>query len=207
MQVDLKKEFPVNASADSSWQVLSDIALVASCMPGAEITEQVDDNDYRGKVKSKIGPATMAFDGAVEILGLDAENRELRLTSKGRDSKGTSSAQMDLVARIVEVDGGSELHGDAKVIVNGKLANLGGRLMTQVADQILAQFGENFASRAQAIVEATEAAEAVGETMDLAEAAAATAPAEPKPINGLAFAWSVFVGFIKSLFGFGKRTS
>ena len=46
--------------------------------------------------------------------------------------------------------------------------------MTQVADQILAQFGENFASRAQAIVEATEAAEAVGETMDLAAAAAAT---------------------------------
>ena len=71
MQVDLDKTFPVEAPASSSWQVLSDINTVASCMPGAEVTGQVDETNYTGKVKSKIGPATMAFDGTIEILGID----------------------------------------------------------------------------------------------------------------------------------------
>jgi carbon monoxide dehydrogenase subunit G len=189
MQVDLQKIFPVQAPASSSWQVLSDIETVASCMPGAEVTSKVDDNNYTGKVKSKIGPATMAFDGTIEILGIDEANRELRMTSKGQDSKGSSSAQMDLVARVVDAEGGnSELHGEAKVIVNGKVASLGGRMMTQVADQILSQFGDNFAARAQSLAEGA----ATGEVL---------AAPEPKAINGLAFIWSVLVGFIKSLFG------
>jgi carbon monoxide dehydrogenase subunit G len=189
MQVDLDKTFPVEAPASSSWQVLSDINTVASCMPGAEVTGQVDEANYTGKVKSKIGPATMAFDGTIEILGVDEANREFRMTSKGQDSKGSSSAQMDLVARVLETDGGnSELRGEAKVIVNGKLASLGGRMMTQVADQILTQFGDNFALRAQSI----SAGAASGETPALPE---------PEAINGLAFLWSVLVGFFKSLFG------
>ncbi len=189
MQVDLEKVFPVEAPAGSSWQVLSDIETVASCMPGAEVTGKVDDSNYTGKVKSKIGPATMAFDGTIEILGIDEAARELRMTSKGQDSKGTSSAQMDLVASVIEADGGnSELHGEAKVIVNGKVANLGGRMMTQVADQILTQFGDNFAARAKTISEGA----ATGE---------APAAPEPEAINGLAFIWAVLVGFFKSLFG------
>lgn len=90
-------------------------------MPGAEITEQVDDEHFKGKVKAKVGPATMAFDGANEVLGIDADKQELRLTSKGQDSKGSSSAQMDLTAWVLESDaGGSELQGDATVTVNGK---------------------------------------------------------------------------------------
>jgi carbon monoxide dehydrogenase subunit G len=189
MQVDLQKTFPVEAPASSSWQVLSDIETVASCMPGAEVTGKVDDSNYTGKVKSKIGPATMSFDGTIEILGIDEASRELRMTSKGQDSKGSSSAQMDLVARVIETESGnSELHGEAKVIVNGKVASLGGRMMTQVADQILNQFGDNFATRAQSL----SAGEATGEMVP---------PPEPKAINGLAFIWSVLVGFIKSLFG------
>ena len=120
MQVDLDKTFPVEAPASSSWEVLSDINTVASCMPGAEVTGQVDETNFTGKLKSKIGPATMAFDGTIEILGVDEANREFRMTSKGQDSKGSSSAQMDLVARVLETDGGnSELRGEAKVIVNG----------------------------------------------------------------------------------------
>lgn len=206
MQVDLDKSFPVDEPAASSWTILSDIETVASCMPGAEITEQVDDSHYKGKVKAKVGPATMAFAGTVEVLGLDAEKRELRMTSKGQDSKGTSSAQMDLTAWIVENGAdASELKGQATVTVNGKLASLGGRMMTQVADQILNQFGQRFAAKVSAVGAAAQAAPgAPGEGGDTADE---KPPAEePQALNGLAFAWSVLVGFVKSLFG-GKRAN
>ena len=192
MQVKLDKSFPVDAPGAGSWQILSDIETVASCMPGAEITEQVDDHHYKGKVKAKIGPATMTFDGTIEVLGIDPEKREMRLTSKGQDTKGTSSAQMDLTAWVLEGEsGGSELKGEATVTVNGKLASLGGRMMTQVADQILNQFGKSFAAKAAALAGAPETRGAeTGEALE-----------EPQAINGLAFAWSVIVGFLKSLFG------
>jgi len=205
MQVNIEKAFPVAAPGASSWQILSDVETVASCMPGAEITEQLDDCRYKGRVKAKVGPASMIFNGEIEVLGVDPETRELRLTSKGQDTKGTSSAQMDLTARVLDGDSGaSELKGDALVTVNGKLASLGGRMMTQVADQILNQFGKSFAAKAAALAEesgrADSATNSDADSGVQAEAPKVT-PEEPQAINGLAFGWSVFVGFIKSLFG------
>ena len=133
----------------------------------------------------------MAFNGDIEVKGVDAEKRELHLVGHGQDTKGSSSATMDLVAQVVATDGGGcELKGEAQVSVTGKAASLGGRMMTQVADQILNQFGKNFANNVMAMGSGEEAEEAREE---LAE--------QPKELNGLAFAWSVIVGLLRSLFG------
>jgi len=209
MQVDLEKQFPLEASPDAAWSLLRDVPAVAACMPGAQVTEQLDDSHYKGTVRSKIGPATMSFAGTVEVLGLEESARELKLLAKGQDTKGTSSAQMDLTARIIDGDndgGGSVLTGDAKVTVNGKVASLGGRMMTQVADQILGQFGKNFANaaaaRAQAGTAQTTADQQAAEPAAPPSGSAAAAPpqATANELNGLAFAWSVLVGLVKSLF-------
>ncbi|MFC1578932.1 SRPBCC family protein [Pseudomonadota bacterium] len=190
MQVDLEKEFELPGSAAQGWEFLQNIPGVASCMPGAEITDTIDENNYKGKVKMKIGPAAMAFAGDIVISNIDAQKRELNLLGKGQDSKGSSSASMDLTAWIVDTDGGkSALKGNASVTVTGKAASLGGRMMMQVADQILNQFGANFADHIAAMgggAEAEEAREHIAH--------------QPKEINGLRFAWSVFIGWLRSLF-------
>lgn len=197
MQVKLDKTFPIAAAWGSAWRFLQDIPGVAGCMPGAQITETIDDSHYKGAVKAKIGPATMAFNGDIEIKGVDADKQELRLAARGQDTKGTSSATMDLTAWIVDTgDGQCELKGEAQVTMTGKAASLGGRMMTQVADQILNQFGKNFANNVMAMGEGEDAEEA---REDLAE--------QPKELNGLAFAWSVLVGFLRSLFGGGKSSA
>jgi carbon monoxide dehydrogenase subunit G len=199
MQVDLEKQFPLDTDPAAAWSLLRDVPAVSACMPGAQVTEQVDDSHYKGTVKSKVGPATLSFAGTVEVLGLDEAKRQLELLAKGQDTKGTSSAQMDLTAWISDGEaGGSTLNGQAKVTVNGKVASLGGRMMTQVADQILNQFGKNFANAAVARAEAAEPAAGEAAAAPAAAPAAATAPANE--LNGLAFAWSVLVGFVKSLF-------
>lgn len=190
MQVKLEKQFPIDAPAARAWELLRDIKAVAECMPGAEITEQVDENNYKGQVKVKVGPASMHFKGDIEVMGVDADKREIRLLGKGADVKGTSSATMDLTASVEEVDGKAELVGVSEISVTGKMASLGGRMMTQVSDQIIKQFAGNFANRVMALGEGEEA-----------EAAAAAVAEQPKEINGLAFVWSVIVGFIKDLFG------
>ena len=190
MKVELDKVFKIAAPASAAWQFLQQIEAVAACMPGAEITEQIDAHNYKGKVKSKIGPATMAFDGAIEIKGIDPDKRELRLRGSGQDTKGTSSASMDLTAWVVDGDeAGCELKGQAEVSVNGKVASLGGRMMNQVADQILNQFGKNFADNVLAAGSDEQAAEA-----------RAQLAAKPKELNALALAWSVLLGLLKRLF-------
>ena len=191
MQVDLDKTFPIEASSKNAWTFLQDIPGVASCMPGAEITASHDETNHEGQVKAKIGPATMAFKGTIEVKSVDAEKRELHMIGQGQDTKGTSSATMDLTAWVVDSDDGNcELKGQAKVTVTGKAASLGGRMMTQVADQILNQFGKNFANNVLAMGEGEAAEEAKEELQE-----------QPAELNGFAFAWSVFVGFLRSLFG------
>lgn len=194
MKVELDKTFKIAAPASAAWQFLQQIEAVAACMPGAEITEQIDAHNYKGKVKSKIGPATMAFDGAIEIKGIDPEKRELRLRGSGQDTKGTSSASMDLTAWVVDgAEAGCELKGQAEVSVNGKVASLGGRMMNQVADQILNQFGKNFADNVLA-----------AGSDEQAEKARAELAAKPRELNALALVWSVLLGLLKRLFKKGN---
>jgi carbon monoxide dehydrogenase subunit G len=211
MQVTLNKVFPLDGSVNDAWTLLSNIEQVASCMPGAEITETVDDNNFKGSVKVKIGPMNVAFSGTIEVQAIDAGERQVHLIAKGQDSKGSSSASMDLTARVRSGESGaSELTGDAGVTVNGKLANFGGRMMTQVSDQILDQFADNFRTKLAASASSEDPAQAAqsqpaDEPTDESTAQPAEDPTpEPKPqvqeINGLKFAWQVLIGYLKSFF-------
>lgn len=194
MLVKLEKTFLLDAPADTAWKLLQDIESVAACMPGAQITERVDDRHFKGQVGLRMGPANVTFKGTIEIQNIDASQRQLRMLGKGADATGTSSAIMDLTASIQPTaDGKSELVGLSEVTVNGKLVSFGGRLMGQVSDQILKQFGENFAQRVLA--------QGKGAAAERAAIAVAT---QPREINAIVFLWRVVVDFFKSLFG-GNR--
>jgi carbon monoxide dehydrogenase subunit G len=95
MEVVIDKQYPIPASPENCWKVLSNVTELATCMPGAAITEQVDDTHYKGQVKVKVGPATAAFAGNIEVQGIDEALQELRMLGKGAD-KGGSSASMQL---------------------------------------------------------------------------------------------------------------
>lgn len=200
MKVVIDKVFPLAASADSAWQIMQDIEAVAGCMPGAKITERVDDTHYKGTITVRLGPATMAFKGDIEVLALDAAARSLHLAGKGTDSTGSSAATMDLVAAVRSSGEASELSGRSEVTMSGKAAAIGGRLMGPVSEQMLKQFVANFAARldamnAQAAQQASPAP-AQGAT-DLPAAEAAVRPAE---LNGIAFVWAMLRDWLRGLF-------
>ena len=162
MEVKLDKRYPLDVDAQRAWAVLRDVRATAGCMPGASITDKVDDSHYKGSVKVKVGPASAAFAGDIEVLALDEAGRTLQLLGKGAD-RGGSSASMKLTATIEPGDSPavSVLAGQAEVIVNGKFAQFGGRLMVQVSDMLLSQFVDNFRAAAAALpVEAAPVASA-----------------------------------------------
>lgn len=189
MEVKLDKQYPVAASAEQAWAVLSDVRATAACMPGAQITEQLDETHFKGIVKSRIGPAMMSFNGDIEVLGLDPAARQLQMLGKGADKAG-SSASMNLTARIEPGDGPAScvLVGQAVIVVSGKLAQFGSRLLVPVSDAMLKQFADQFSAAAAAV-----AAQA--------SAAPAAPPPQPTELNALALMWSVVKAWFSRLFG------
>ncbi len=194
MEVKLEKTFAIAAPAANAWRLLQDIKGVAECMPGAQITEKRDDTHYKGQVKMRLGPASATFNGELEVKSLDPNEKKMEMFGKGTDTSGASAATMNLTAHVRDKGGGQcELVGVSDVSVSGKMANFGGRMMTQVSDQILKQFGDNFATRVMAMGEGAAA-----------EQAAAAVAQQPKELNALALIWHALLGFFKSLFGGGK---
>lgn len=198
MKVQLEKTFPLPASAEIAWSLLQEIEAVAGCMPGARITERIDATHYKGTVAVKLGPASMAFRGEVEVMAVEPATMTLRLLGKGTDTTGTSGASMDLTARI-DAAGPQvcNLIGTSEVSMSGKAATFGGRMMGAVADQVLQQFAANFAARVQALQ--AQQPDASGPV--------ATQPAPPAPtapLNGLALLRAVIVSWLRSLFSARK---
>jgi carbon monoxide dehydrogenase subunit G len=186
VKVRIEKSIPLQVAPQAAWELLCDLEATAGCMPGAKITERIDDTHYKGTVTVKVGPATLAFRGEIELLEVDPSARSLRMRGKGTDTSGASAAAMDLAARVEAADGGSStLVGAAETTMSGKVAAFGGRLMNSVSDQILEQFAANFAARAAA-------------------ASAAPATQASAELNGLALAWAVFRNWLRGLFG-GRR--
>jgi carbon monoxide dehydrogenase subunit G len=203
MEVKLDKKYPLDVSVEQAWAVLADIRATAACMPGAQITEQLDETHFKGTVKSKVGPAVMSFGGDIEVLQLDAGSRTLQMLGKGADKSG-SSASMNLTAHIEpgETPGASVLAGQATIIVSGKLAQFGSRLLVPVSDAMLTQFAGNFRTAAAAVAGPAAAAPAEGaESAPAPASAPASATAPVKELNALALMWTVIKGWFAGLFG------
>jgi uncharacterized protein len=201
MNVNLEKTFPMPASADTTWVLLQDIVAVASCMPGASISERVDVSHYKGNVAVKFGPASMSFRGEVEVKTVDAASHTLRLIGKGTDSTGSSGASMDLTARIEAVDASAcNLVGTSEVTMSGKAAAFGGRMMNSVADQVLKQFAANFATKVQAMQASSPGGPGGAGAGASAAPTTGAAPAAPSQLNALALAWAVIKDWFASLF-------
>jgi uncharacterized protein len=206
MKVQIDKSYPMPCAADVAWAFLQDLEAVAGCMPGAKITERLDDGRYKGTVTVRLGPATMAFRGEVEMKEVDSAARTLRLIGKGTDSTGSSGATMNLTARI---EAGAEaaqcnLVGASEVSMSGKAVAFGGRMMNAVADQLLKQFADNFSGRVSSLQAQRDAAgsgQPGGAGAASSGAAAAAAPAVPQELNGLALIWTLFKDWLRGLLG------
>lgn len=208
MEVKLDKQYPLNVDAERAWALLTDLKAVAGCMPGAQITDQLGEDSYKGAIKIKVGPAVAQFAGQVDVLETVPAEHKMVMRGKGAD-KGGSSASMDLTAVIV-ADPANPAHcvlnGSASVIVNGKFAQFGGRMMVQVSDMILAQFVENFRQTALSLPGPASAApaESAATASPTAEAAPAASHAAPKvasELNGLAIFWALLKNWVSGLFG------
>jgi hypothetical protein len=103
---------------------------------------------------------------------------------------------------LAQADGTTNLVGKADVIVNGKFAQFGGRMMTSVSDMILQQFADNFSIKAQELKNSSTSINPSIHTDSVASETNKTPSKAPHTeLNGLAIAWMLIKNFFKGLVG------
>lgn len=146
----IEKTFSVAEPLDKVWAFLSDPTMVAPCVPGAHITEKVDDKNYKGAISVKVGPSVTDYQGEVQILRLDSENHEIEILGKGQDVRGRGSASMKMTGKLRALpDGGTEVVSVSEINVVGILAQMGGRVIAEVSNIMFGEFMKNFQARLQ----------------------------------------------------------
>jgi uncharacterized protein len=149
--MEFDNTFEVPLAPAEAWAVLMDVPRIAPCMPGAELTEVVDAQNYKGKIAVRLGPVALAFAGQVTLDAVDAANRTARVKAQGSDAKGRGGANATAAFRIEPSGAGSRVVIHTDLMLSGAVAQYGrGIGMIQAtAAQIVSQFAGNL--RAQLV--------------------------------------------------------
>jgi carbon monoxide dehydrogenase subunit G len=168
MALEISKSFVVRASPEAAWNFLTDPSRVARCLPGAQITDKVDDRTYTGTITVKVGPVAASYKGTMKFEQLDAGARTAAIAASGQDVRGKGGADMRMTSRLVErAPGETEVQITSQVNVMGILAQFGRGMIQDVSDQMF----DKFVAAARAELETAEAdpkPEARGPTLDAA---------------------------------------
>jgi carbon monoxide dehydrogenase subunit G len=184
MALKIEKIFEVQEPLEKVWAFLSDPRKVATCVRGAQITEQVDEKTYKGAIKVKVGPSVTDYKGEVQIVRLDAQNHEIEILGKGQDVRGRGSASMRMTGKLRALDnGGTEVTSVSEINVVGILAQMGSRVITEVSNIMFQEFVKNFQARLQ-------------QPSDVAEVQATGADAAP--IDAKSLAWEAAKGIFRA---------
>ena len=136
----LEEQFIVNAPADEVWAFLTDPERVAEALPGAEITEKIDDTTYKGGMSVRVGPVSANYDGTV-AFDLDEVARRAVVRAKGRGKPGMGTADMRMVSRVRQVsDSETEVTVESDLTVTGILAQLGRGMIERVSKKMFQDF-------------------------------------------------------------------
>ncbi len=144
MKATINQSFIVNEPIEKVWASLSDPSQVVNSVPGASLTNQIDDDNFEGAVTLKFGPIKASYKGTITFQERDGENYKMVMKGVGTDTKGKGGADMLMTGQLSMVEGGTEININMEVTVTGMLAQFGSRLINDVSTSVFNKFVENF---------------------------------------------------------------
>src|SRR6266550_5782431 len=203
--MEFNNSFEVPLPPAEAWKVLLDIKRVAPCMPGAEVTEVLDENTYKGKINVRLGPVALTFAGVVKFEHIDAANYTARVAAQGTDAKGRGGANAASVFRLEPAGSGSKVLVHTNLALSGAVAQYGRGvgIIQATAAQLMQQFAACLKEKlAQERPAAPASASASPPPMQPSPPIAPTAAPAPtaKPIAGFALIAKVIWSWITGVF-------
>jgi carbon monoxide dehydrogenase subunit G len=141
----INSDFEVPAPMEKVWDYLLDVPRMAPNLPGTELTEVIDEDNYKGRVTIKMGPVCMRFAGDVEIVERDEAARRAVINAAGADERGRGQAAMVLTATLAKAGSGTKVTIAQDLQVSGAAAQYGRGMITDVTNVLVAQFSRNVA--------------------------------------------------------------
>ena len=124
--MDFDNSFEVPLPPDQAWKTLMDIERIAPCMPGAELTEIVDDKTFKGKVSVRLGPVALTFQGTATFEDIDDAVHTATVKAQGADAKGRGGANANVGFLLEPSDAGSSVKIHTDLQLSGSVAQYGG---------------------------------------------------------------------------------
>jgi carbon monoxide dehydrogenase subunit G len=182
MEFDNTLEVPLPPA--DAWKVLLDIRRIATCIPGAELTEVVDEQTYKGKVAVRLGPVALSLVGHAKFEHIDHAQQRARVKAHGSDPEGRGASDSVIDFRLERSGAGTRVLVHTDVRLSGSIAQYGrgSGMIQSFAQQPITQFGECLKNQ----LAQPSAAPAPADADAAARAQDRAAPPPPvKPISGL----------------------
>ena len=174
MAFEISKTFTVKAPPAMVWDFLTDPHRVARCLPGAAITDKLDEKTWAGTMTVKVGPVQSSYKGKVVFEKLDPATRSAEIVATGMDVRGKGGADLRLTSTVQEKSPGeTEVTTVSRVNITGILAQMGRGMVQDVSDQMFQIFSQNMRTEL----------EAAAPTQPSVPPAPAAAPPQPQALD------------------------
>ena len=147
----IKNEFEVAEPVEKVWQFFENIPQVATCLPGAELTEDLGEEKYKGKVAIRMGPVRMQFAGTADITERDEAAKRVVVHAAGADEKGRGQAAMIVTATLTRAGRGTKVAVAQDLQLSGAAAQYGRGMISDVSSVLMRDFATNMQDRIQRI--------------------------------------------------------
>ncbi|HSS68450.1 MAG TPA: SRPBCC family protein [Nocardioidaceae bacterium] len=146
----LKNSFEVPQPVDRVWTFFQDIPEVAACLPGAELTDDLGDDKYLGRVSIRMGPVKLQFNGKADIVERDVSAKKIVVDAAGADEKGRGQASLLVTATLAGVGRGTRVDLEQDLQLSGAAAQYGRGMIADVTTVLMGQFATNMQGRLDA---------------------------------------------------------
>lgn len=180
----ISQSFDVDQPVEPVWRFFDDIPLVAACIPGADLTNQVSDDEYQGDVVISAGPVKLEFAGTVKIKQRDESKKVLVLDAAGADKKGRGAANALLTIGLQSLGGSTRVNISMELQISGAAAQYGRGLVEDVTGVLVNQTAGSMKARMTAIAQGRDPMAVGG----------------PKAASGLAIGLTAFARAAKRVF-------
>jgi carbon monoxide dehydrogenase subunit G len=180
--MEFDNSFEVPLPPAEAWKVLLDVEGIAPCMPGAELTEVVAKNSYKGKISVRLGPVALTFAGAVKLEDIDERKHTARVSAQGTDAKGRGGAQAASVFRLEPAGNGSKVLVHTSLNLSGAVAQYGRGvgIIQATATQLMNQFAKCLKEK---LAQGHPAASVASPPLQPSQASPASAPQTSPPVS------------------------
>jgi uncharacterized protein len=137
--MDLTHRFSLPAGVGEAWNAFNNVEQLAPCFPGATITN-VEGNEFAGKLKIKLGPSTLVYNGSGRYLERNKAERRMVIEAHASEKRRNGTANVTVSASFTGSDEQTEVEVQTALLINGKPAHLGDEVIADVSERLLDQF-------------------------------------------------------------------